>query len=152
MHAVVAARLGDVAMAERYFHETAATDLADTSGASAGGVRVAALGGLWQAAMFGFVGLALRADGIALDPHLPDGWRAVAFRLQWRGRSVHLALDGARRIATATLERGVSMVLHVSGKPHVLAPGTAVPVPWQSGPAAARDAARREPRVDAIGS
>ena len=86
VHAVVAARLGDVTMAERYFHETAATDLADTRGGSAGGVRIAALGGLWQTAMFGFVGLSLRPDGVALDPQLPPAWRVVTFRLQWRGR------------------------------------------------------------------
>ena len=62
LHALVAARLGDVALAERYFHETAAIDLADTTSGSAGGVRIAALGGLWQAAIFGFAGLSLH-DG-----------------------------------------------------------------------------------------
>ena len=37
LHALVAARLGDVALAERYFRETAAIDLADTTSGSAGG-------------------------------------------------------------------------------------------------------------------
>jgi len=56
-HALVAARLGEVDLAERYFRETAAIDLEDTTGTGAGGVHMAALGGLWQAAGFGAVTL-----------------------------------------------------------------------------------------------
>jgi trehalose/maltose hydrolase-like predicted phosphorylase/beta-phosphoglucomutase-like phosphatase (HAD superfamily) len=133
MHAIVAARLGDIAMAERYFHETAATDLSDTRGGSAGGVRIAALGGLWQAAIFGFVGLALRPDGLALDPNLPASWRGVTFRVQWRGRKVRLHLDGERRVVRASLEGGEPMALHVSGHRHPLEPGRALDVEWGAG-------------------
>ena len=58
MHALVAARLGDAEMALRYLRETAATDL-DLDPNSAGGVRIAGLGALWQAVMLGFAGLDL---------------------------------------------------------------------------------------------
>jgi HAD superfamily hydrolase (TIGR01509 family) len=133
MHAIVAARLGDVPLAERYFRETAATDLADTRGGSAGGVRIAALGGLWQAAMFGFVGLAARADGLAFDPRLPASWRTVAFRVQWRGRRVHVRLEGPTRAITATLEAGEPMALHVGGRSWPLAGGRAVRAEWAAG-------------------
>ena len=73
MHALAAARLGEMDLATRYFQETAATDLADIGDGSAGGVHIAGLGGLWQAAVFGFGGLSLRADALGLDPHLPPG-------------------------------------------------------------------------------
>jgi trehalose/maltose hydrolase-like predicted phosphorylase len=58
MHALVAARLGDATMALRYLHETAATDL-DLDPKSAGGVRIAGLGAMWQAVVRGFAGLDL---------------------------------------------------------------------------------------------
>ena len=67
MHALVAARLGDAAMALRYLRETAATDL-DLDPNSAGGVRIAGLGALWQAVMLGFAGLDLRGDMLGIDP------------------------------------------------------------------------------------
>src|SRR5664279_4862993 len=51
MHGVVAARLGDVEMALRYFRQTAAIDLADTHAAIDGGVHIAALGGIWMLAV-----------------------------------------------------------------------------------------------------
>jgi trehalose/maltose hydrolase-like predicted phosphorylase len=73
MHALVAARLGDAEMALRYLRETAATDL-DLDPNSAGGVRIAGLGALWQAVMLGFAGLDLKGDTLAIDPKLrPSG-------------------------------------------------------------------------------
>jgi trehalose/maltose hydrolase-like predicted phosphorylase len=121
-HALVAARLGEVDLAERYFHETAAIDLEDTTGTGAGGVHMAALGGLWQAAVFGFAGLGLREDGLDLDPRLPAGWRELSFRIQWRGRQVHLRLERAQRLVTARLERGEPLMLRVGGRAQVLQP------------------------------
>jgi trehalose/maltose hydrolase-like predicted phosphorylase len=127
-HALVAARLGDVDLAERYFRETAAIDLEDTTGTGAGGVHMAALGGLWQAAVFGFAGLGLREDGLGLDPRLPAGWTALSFRVQWRGRQVHLRLEGAQRLVTARLERGKPLMLRVGGRAQMLQPWE----PWTS--------------------
>src|SRR6185437_6318329 len=46
MHALVAARLGDAEMALSYMRETASLDL-DPDPNTAGGIRIAALGGLW---------------------------------------------------------------------------------------------------------
>ena len=71
LEASQAARLGDIQKAELYFADTAATDLDDTSPGVAGGFRIAALGGLWQVAVFGFAGLSFVEDGMQLDPHLP---------------------------------------------------------------------------------
>ena len=126
MHALVAARLGEMELATRYFHETAATDLADTTGGSAGGVRIAALGGLWQAALFGFGGLSLRADALGVDPRLPPGWRKFSFRIHWRGRVVTFLIDQDADELSATLTAGASMPLVVSGKHYTLHPGSAL--------------------------
>ena len=60
-HALVAARLGDPDMALRYLREAAALDL-DPDPTSAGGVRMAGLGGVWQAVVLGFAGLDLTGD------------------------------------------------------------------------------------------
>src|SRR5262249_11333537 len=85
MHALGAAGLGDTDLALRYFRETAATDLEDTGDGSAGGVRIAALGGLWQAALFGFGGISLHADSLVVDPRLPRSWQRFRCHVVWRG-------------------------------------------------------------------
>jgi len=85
VHAAVAARLGDVVLAERYFRQTMAIDFDDDMGNAAAGVHVGALGGLWQAAVFGFAGLEAGARGPVLRPHLPPRWKRLSFAVQWRG-------------------------------------------------------------------
>jgi kojibiose phosphorylase len=77
-------------MAQKYFRQAAGIDLSDNRGDAAGGVHAAALGGLWQAAVFGFAGLRLGDDGPQLDPKLPPGWRELAFRIRWRGKNYAL--------------------------------------------------------------
>jgi trehalose/maltose hydrolase-like predicted phosphorylase len=133
LHALVAARLGDVALAERYFRETAAIDLADTTSGSAGGVRIAALGGLWQAAIFGFAGLSIQEDGCSFAPHLPAAWRALEFRLYWRGSRVRVRLDGSARLLTATLEHGAPLTIRVGDQASELEPGASLQLTWAFG-------------------
>ena len=97
IHALVAARLGDIALAERYFRQAAEIDLADNMGNAAGGIHAGALGGLWQAAVLGFAGL--RFCGESPDehrPNLPPSWYSLSMRFQWRGRWHELTLpEGA---------------------------------------------------------
>ena len=93
IHALLAARLGDMDLAQKYFRQASEIDLNDNMGNAAGGVHAAALGGLWQAAVFGFAGLRLGENGPELDPKLPPGWRGLSFRVRWRGKDY--ALDTA---------------------------------------------------------
>jgi trehalose/maltose hydrolase-like predicted phosphorylase len=123
MHAIVAARLGEVDLAERYFRETAATDLEDTTAGIAGGVRIAALGGLWQAAVLGFGGLLPREDGLSFSPRLPSRWRTLTFRVQWRRRVVHVHIDAPGRQVALTLETGKPMPVWVGQHAHTLRAG-----------------------------
>ncbi|HEY8370746.1 MAG TPA: glycoside hydrolase family 65, partial [Thermodesulfobacteriota bacterium] len=64
-HALAAARLGDTVLAERYFRQAVEIDLAERMSSAAGGVHMATLGGLWQAAVLGAAGMRLTEDGLA---------------------------------------------------------------------------------------
>jgi trehalose/maltose hydrolase-like predicted phosphorylase len=131
MHGLVAARLGDAATALRFLRQTAAIDLSAARVGSAGGIHIAALGGIWMLSVLGFAGLSLRGDGVSIDPHLPTGWDSVAFSFQWRGRRVKISIDQAERSLIATLEAGEPMTLFVGGKPNPLAlNATASAISW----------------------
>lgn len=95
IHALVAARLGDMELASRYFRQAATIDLADAMGNAAGGVHAAALGGLWQAVVFGFGGLQLTEDGPRTRPNLPPGWSSLSMEITWRGQRHALQLSPA---------------------------------------------------------
>jgi len=106
MHALVAARLGDVALAERYFHEAAAIDLHDAMGNAAGGVHIATLGGLWQVAVFGFGGMSMEPGGLVFNPHLPEGWTAMRFPIRWQHRLIFVCIERDPLTITVTLKHG----------------------------------------------
>jgi trehalose/maltose hydrolase-like predicted phosphorylase len=125
MHALVAARLGDTAMALRYLRETAASNL-DLDPNSAGGVRIAGLGALWQAVVLGFAGLNLMGDTLGIDPRLPPQWRSLSFRVCWRGRSVAIRIDG--RTVEATLVEGEAMEVRVATTTRKLTSGATLEV------------------------
>ncbi len=96
IHALVAARLGNMTLAERYFRQAAEIDLADNMGNAAGGVHIGALGALWQAAAFGFAGLCFSAERPEHRANLPPSWRSLSMHYQWRGRWYELTLpEGA---------------------------------------------------------
>jgi len=106
LHALVAARLGDAALARAYFRQAAEIDLANNMGNAAGGVHMGALGGLWQAAVFGAAGLQLQETGIAIDPHLLPGWTELAFAVQWRGRELRLRFEADPARIEVAVEKG----------------------------------------------
>jgi len=125
MHALVAARLGDQEMALRYMRETAALDL-DPDPNTAGGVRIAALGGLWQAAILGFAGLDPTGDILAIASRLPAQWRVLSFRARWKGRSVAIRISDG--IVQATLVDGEAIDVRIAGAAKTLEPGATVQV------------------------
>jgi trehalose/maltose hydrolase-like predicted phosphorylase len=120
MHGLVAARLGDTETALDYLHRTAAIDLADTKVAIGGGIHIAAQGGLWMMTVFGFAGLSLQSDGVALAPHLPASWSSLGFSMEWRGRCLTISISQADHRLDATLEAGDPMILTLYGRAHRL--------------------------------
>jgi kojibiose phosphorylase len=122
IHALLAARMGDTHRAWHYFRATAEIDLSDRMGNAAGGIHAAALGGLWQAAVFGFGGLELREDGLALDPHLPSRWKSMRYPVRWRGQPLRIEIEPRRIRVTSSGISPVRVAFHGEA-PESLAPG-----------------------------
>lgn len=106
IHALVAARLGDMELAGKYLKQAAEIDLGDAMGNAAGGVHAAAIGGLWQAMVFGFAGLETSRDGVTLSPNLLEHWGGLTFPCQWRNSRLQIAIEpGAVRFAATGPEQ-----------------------------------------------
>ena len=125
IHALVAARLGKTETALRFLRQAAIADL-ELDPNSAGGIRIAGLGGLWQAIILGFAGLDLGSDMLGIDPRLPPHWRSLSFRVGWRGRSVAIRIAG--KTAQATLVDGEGMEIRIAGTRGKLTPGVTLEV------------------------
>jgi kojibiose phosphorylase len=105
IHALIAARIGDRRLSERYLKQASEIDLNNNMGNAAGGVHAAALGGLWQAMIFGFAGVRTHSDGVSFAPTLLPQWQRLAFPFQWRGRKLRVSMESkAVRVAVSEAE------------------------------------------------
>jgi kojibiose phosphorylase len=107
-YGLVAARLGLEDLAERYLKQAGQIDLANNMGNASGGVHGAALGGLWQQMIMGFIGARITEAGLFINPKLLEKWNRVTFSLIWRGN--RLVFDIERNSRINVVVRGLSEV------------------------------------------
>jgi trehalose/maltose hydrolase-like predicted phosphorylase len=98
VHATVAAWLGLKQKAWDYWQRAAFLDLELKSHSTPEGLHESALGGTWQAAVFGFAGLrpAYLVEQPTCAPNLPEAWRAMRFTIAWRGTRYSVEIEGKR--------------------------------------------------------
>jgi trehalose/maltose hydrolase-like predicted phosphorylase len=68
-------------------------DLDDPTATTAGGLHLAAMGGVWQALVLGFAGVRPDGDALAVDPQLPQAWNGLDIRLTFRGVPLRLRIE-----------------------------------------------------------
>ncbi len=91
MYAMLACKCGMPEKAYPFFIKSAKADLV-TGGKEwagliyIGGTHPAAAGGAYMIAVEGFAGVSVTAEGLQVNPSLPDGWKRMAFYVRVRGR------------------------------------------------------------------
>ncbi|MEH2195162.1 MAG: beta-phosphoglucomutase [Nostoc sp.] len=83
VHAILASDLGKSTEAYEVFMHALMVDLEDNRGNTSDGIHGASAGGIWQAVIFGFGGIQITENGPVANPHLPDGWTRLKFKLRW---------------------------------------------------------------------
>ena len=68
-------------------------DIGDTTGMTAAGLHLANLGGIWQAILRGFAGVAVQEGVLTIDPRLPSAWGSLDIRFRCLGRQVRLSIS-----------------------------------------------------------
>jgi trehalose/maltose hydrolase-like predicted phosphorylase len=84
VHAGLFARAGRFGEALRALSLATRIDLDDISASTAAGVHIAAMGSVWQALAYGFLGARPHGETLELDPRLPAEWEALGLRLRFR--------------------------------------------------------------------
>jgi kojibiose phosphorylase len=86
IQAALASYLNQAQEAYERFMQAALVDLEDTRRNAKEGIHSASAGGVWQAIVFGFAGIRINDAYPQANPHLPEGWTRLKFKLQWRGQ------------------------------------------------------------------
>jgi trehalose/maltose hydrolase-like predicted phosphorylase len=91
--AALLARAGRPDEALRMLRIALRIDLDDLTGTTAAGLHLAAMGGAWQAVLFGFAGVRVRDGVLHVDPVLPTSWSDLGVRFRCLGRRVRLRIS-----------------------------------------------------------
>jgi kojibiose phosphorylase len=93
IYSMMGLSLGDDSEAYRCFLRTANTDIKDTQGSTWEGIHIASTGGTWQAAVLGFAGLRVDAEGrLNFEPRLPRSWKQMTLRVFFRGSLLEIRI------------------------------------------------------------
>lgn len=90
IHAGLLARLGRLDEALRLFRMACRLDLDNLTNTTAHGLHMATFGGVWQALVFGFLGVRPTPGGLTVDPRIPVQWGHLRLHLLHRGRRVRI--------------------------------------------------------------
>ena len=113
---IMAARLGMLEKAYRYYLRTVRTDLEDEHGNTRDGIHTANMGGAYLGLVAGFAGLDIRREGLRFKFRLPQAWAGYRFRLRFR--SSKLEIHVTRGQAEITLLEGGPVRVFIEDAPH----------------------------------
>ena len=92
IHSILACEVGDLNKAYNFFKASLHTDISNAYGNTREGIHAAALGGTWQAVVFGFGGVRIRKEKMMINPRLPRRWNKLIFSLIWKEKLITLEL------------------------------------------------------------
>lgn len=93
IHAIVAARVGELEWAYAMFQDAAKIDLDENQPHSSDdGIHAASLGALWLTTAFGFGGIT-KQEILAIAPVLPKQVKRLAFSFNWQQQLLRIEID-----------------------------------------------------------
>lgn len=128
IQAVVAAEVGHMDLAYRYFREAATIDLRDLAGNTGDGLHLASLAGAWLAAVAGLGGLRDHGGALAFAPGLVEPLTRLTFRLLYRGRRLKVDVGPASAVYELLAGEPLDLVHH--GDPVTVAVGAPRTLPF----------------------
>jgi maltose phosphorylase len=85
VHAILAAKLGDVSRAYEFYLRTSRLDIDDYNNDTEDGCHITSMAGTWMAVVQGFGGMRVKNDTLIFSPLLPPNWDAFSFQVGFRG-------------------------------------------------------------------
>ncbi len=88
VHVILAAKLGKQEKAYEMYLRTARLDLDDYNNDTEDGLHITSMAGTWMAIVKGIGGMRVYDNTLHFNPFLPTSWKAVSFKIQFRGKTI----------------------------------------------------------------
>jgi len=126
IQSIVAAEIGYLEKAVEYAKYAVLMDLGDVAGNVKHGCHIAAMGGTWMVAVYGFAGMRDYDGHLSFHPKLPETVKRLRFPLTIQGQ--RLEVDIQEETATYLLRQGTQLAIAHQGKNIQLLEGMPVTV------------------------
>lgn len=124
MHVLAATYAGIENNAYQHLLDALFIDLNDKKGNNGIGTHAAALGGGWQAIVYGFGGVRLEDDQLSLNPKLIENWKGLKFPVRFRGQQLLVQIrSNSVEITAAPNQQKNEIALEVYGQKYALKSG-----------------------------
>lgn len=113
VHAILAAKIGDMDKAYEMYLRTSRLDLDDYNREVEEGCHVTSMAGSWLSVVEGFGGMRMKEGHLSFVPRLPRAWKALTFKVNYRGRVLTVKMT---HDATEVDVEGEPLAVEISGK------------------------------------
>jgi maltose phosphorylase len=93
VHAILAAKLGDIERAYQFYLRTSRLDIDDYNNDTEDGCHITSMAGTWMAVVEGFGGMRVRDGVLSFNPLLPAEWKALSFQIGFRGALLNVRVS-----------------------------------------------------------
>lgn len=92
VHAILAARIGEVEKAYGHFMHATRLDLDDYNNETHQGLHITSMPGSWLAIANGFGGMQVDDEGLSFEPIIPQKWSSYTFRINFQGSTLSISV------------------------------------------------------------
>lgn len=118
VHAIIAAKLGDLDRAYEFYLRTSRLDLDDYNNDTEDGLHITSMAGTWLSVVEGFGGMRIKQGALHLHPILPQKWTSYAFKIGFRQALVTVKVNDKQ--VRLSNESNIDLEIHVFGQAHLL--------------------------------
>ena len=104
VHAIIAAKLGDLDRAYEFYLRTSRLDLDDYNNDTEDGLHITSMAGTWLSVVEGFGGMRVKNNQLYLHPILPKKWKSYSFKIGFRKAVITVHVDENKVSLTNTSE------------------------------------------------
>ena len=92
-HAQACATTDQMELANKFFKKSIQIDLNDNPYDSCDGIHAAAMGGIWDCIVQGYLGISTENGVLVIEPHLPREWRSIHLNLNVFGKPMRIEVS-----------------------------------------------------------
>ena len=118
IHSVLAAELGKMDDAVRFFGYATRLDLDNYNRNTREGLHVTSIAMAWANIVYGFAGLRSDGEVIRFAPRMPERWKQLSFSVMYRGRVVSVRMT--REGTVFRVAEGAPLEVQIYQEPHTL--------------------------------